>query len=285
MIARFLARLIRGSAVVDRGAQRFDQLRSLLVLAFASDRLLHQYNELAFSGTSAFRPDSAGFREGLFHWEQSLVERFLPAAPADVLVGGAGGGREPFALAAMGYRVVAFDPARPLVAMMRARAAREFPDAIEAYDGIYADLPMLRGPSPAEAIDLRLRSPFQAGVLGWASFSHLTGDDERVAALAAMAALVNGPLVVSYFAANAAPGGHGGGILGALRRRAHRRGRAIFAPAIGFARLLEEGEIEQFAARAGLAVQFEDALNAWPHAVLVRRDAPQASGTGGTGGR
>ena len=110
-VSAWLARGVHFSNIVDRTSRRFDRLRSALLVAFASDSFLDEYNALTYGLENSYRADSAAFRRGLFDWEERAVERFFPRPPARVLVGGAGGGREAFALHEKGYTVVAFDPA------------------------------------------------------------------------------------------------------------------------------------------------------------------------------
>jgi SAM-dependent methyltransferase len=61
--------------------------------------------------------------QGLRPYEAAVVRRFL-AAPGRVLVVGAGGGRELFALETLGFEVAGVDISEPLVAAARAEAAR-----------------------------------------------------------------------------------------------------------------------------------------------------------------
>src|SRR5204863_8381274 len=101
------ARFLLATRSVDRGFRLFDRLRSEMVLAVASDRTLDRFNDLAYASASDYDPESSSFRAYLFPWEERVVERFFPAPPARVLVGGAGSGREAFALVERGYEVTA----------------------------------------------------------------------------------------------------------------------------------------------------------------------------------
>jgi hypothetical protein len=266
------ARAVHATLAVDRAAQRFNQWRSRLVLAFASESFLEAYGEAAFSKAPAYRADSAAFRQGLFDWEEIAIRRFFPAPPAHILVGGAGGGREPFALAAMSYSITAFDPALALVQTMRSRAAAERTTGLRAFYGGYEHLPVLPTRGDVPGADLRQLEPFDAAILGWASFSHLTNDERRVDALRQMAALTRGPILVSYFSTMAEGGTDSAstGIRGALARRAGRWGRAMFAPGIGFARLLSTDDLEAMAGRANLRVMHVEREANFPNAILVR---------------
>ena len=65
------------------------------------------------------RPPSA---RTSFRGRKRCFERYFPPPPAHILVGGAGGGREAFALLERGYRVTAFEPSEALAASMAAAA-------------------------------------------------------------------------------------------------------------------------------------------------------------------
>jgi hypothetical protein len=270
-VTRLLARLLLLSRIVDRGYRYFDRLRSTVVLAAASDEFLDAYNAVAYSRTAAYVPGEAEFRRGLFEWERQAIARYFPRPPARVLIGGAGGGREPFALVEQGYEVVAFDPAEHLVAAMRGAAPQAM---LQAYRGGYADLPRLRDAGDA-VIDLAAGPPFDAAILGWSSFSHLRSDAERVYALRAVGALTNGPVLVSYFGdpsrGDAAPA-TGGGLKGWLQRRAMRRGRSVFSVQIGYYRVLKHAEVIEHARQAGLRVLGEAPDENFPYVILSRGD-------------
>ena len=273
-LTRFGARLVHSTTLIDRAYRRFDHLRSLLVLAFASESFLEAHCKLAYSAATTYRADSPDFRRGFFLWERQAVRDFFPAPPARVLLGGAGGGREAYALIEMGYTVVAFDPAPVLAASMREKARAEYSGLLDAYCAGYEDLPIMPATPDSPPVDLGKLPPFDAAILGWSSFSHLILDSARIAALTGFAALTRGPLLVSYFSEQAqlVPVPSGGGPLNALRRRAFRRGNAMFTTGIGYARLISEGELKEIAGRAGLRVVHVDSESGWPHAILRRAE-------------
>lgn len=275
-MTRLLARLLLLSRIVDRGYRYFDRLRSTVVLAAASDELLDAYNALAYSRTAAYVPGEREFRRGLFDWERQAIERYFPPAPARVLVGGAGGGREPFALLERGYVVVAFDPADRLVTAMTAAAPSS---ALQAYRGGYAELPRLRGAGNT-VVDLGSGPPFDAAILGWSSFSHLRSDAERVHALRAVGVLTDGPILVSYFGdpSTTETGWEGGGgVKGWLKRRALRRGRSVFSVQIGYYRVLRHSEVIDHARQAGLQVLGAAPDENFPYVILSRTGATESS--------
>jgi hypothetical protein len=175
-----------------------------------------------------------------------------------VLIGGAGGGREALALAANGYHVTAFEPSVRLARSMAAAASAEGRD-VGTFVGRYEDLPLLF-PCDADSPPVRLDSlgSFDAGVLGWTSYSHIRTGARREEALRAMAAACRGPVLLSFFPATS-------------------EGRDAFSTSIGFYHRSDENEIRRAAERAGLHVWYltmEDMDGRWPYAVVARSPRP-----------
>jgi hypothetical protein len=248
------ARIVRSTVMVDRGYRLFDRLRSRSVLACAPDAFYDVYNDLTYSRQAIYRADAPNFRSKLFEFEERAIAEFFPPPPGPVLVGAAGGGREAFALARRGYRVVAFEPAQS-VANSMVRARGEYP--IETLIGRYEDLPFATSlTQPPVAIDLRSRAPFAAAIMGWVSFSHLRSDECCIDALRRIGHLTSGPVLVS-----AHPGDNSIG----------------FAVAMGFYRGLTSAAIGALAERAGLAVVHLDEGDNWPYAVLHATLPPPVS--------
>ena len=107
-------------------------LRTELLLAGADAPTRDAVNALVFSAEDTYAPGGPTFTRGLFAWEREALAH--PAFPRGgrLLLGGAGGGRELVALAAMGYTVDAFEPAGALLAAL---AAQNFVLAITAQGG------------------------------------------------------------------------------------------------------------------------------------------------------
>src|SRR5262245_32803917 len=167
--------MIFATGIVDYAYSVFVYLRSKIVLACAPDALYDAYNDFAYNRQKNFRAGSDGFIKISFPWEKQAISRYFPPPPGTVLVGASGGGREALALARQGYRVVAFDPARVLVASL-ANIGSAFP--IETFLGGYEDLPLVNSLSqPPITMDLRARAPFAAAVIGYGSISHLRSDE------------------------------------------------------------------------------------------------------------
>jgi hypothetical protein len=272
---RFLARIIRVSTIVDRAARRFDQVRSVLVTRCASRSVLDAYNDLAYERTPIYRAGTRQFRETLFNWEAEAIAGAFPDPPGRVLVGGAGGGREAFALAARGYEVVAFEPSAGLARSMVQHAPLGV--SVDALIGRYEELPWLTDAATGASVDVRLRGPFAAVLLGWASFSHLRTRAARVAALRVLGELTTGPLVLSFYTRRprSTPAS------GLWPRLAYVLGIQfegdLFTPYVGFYHLSDPTELADEVGEAGLAIlqgSFDELDGRWPY-LVVRRGSGQ----------
>jgi hypothetical protein len=268
------ARLILASRSLDQGYRLLDRIRSELVLAFASDATLDRFNDLAYSSSSEYDPRSSGFRAYLFPWEEHVVDRFFPPPPARVLVGGAGSGREAFALLEQGYEVVAFDPSPALVRLMAAHAPAG--SKLEAYRGSYEELPIL-APVTGNGKPLHLTDlpAFDASLIGWGSYSHLRTTEHRIGTLRAFGAATDGPVVVSFLQlVSHSSLRRWAELRRSLRARAGRQPGDAFSVNIGFYHVFEDQEVHDLASRARLDVihfNRDDRETNWPHAVLKRR--------------
>jgi hypothetical protein len=124
---------------------------------------------------------------GLYRFEQRMVERFFPKPPARILAHGVGGGRELIALLAAGYTVEAHEPV-PRLAAAAAKLAQErgYPNAV----GVQRIQDWARdAPTPVDAV-----------FLGWATYSHLLLQADRLLALRAFrAACPRGPVLMSFY--------------------------------------------------------------------------------------
>jgi SAM-dependent methyltransferase len=271
--AAWLARLVRATRVVDRGYRQFDRLRSRMVLAFASERVLRGYNDLAYGRSDCYlvRANEAS----LLPWEEQALERFFPPPPAHILVGGAGSGREAVVLVQRGYRVLAFEPSAPMVRLM-VRSAGALGGALQAFRAAYEDLPRLAPGDGGPPVDLSRFQAFDAALLGLSSFSHLVTDAERLRALQQVAGVTRGPIVVSFFLqpGPTAVSPHGtrpppGRIRRAIAEWLPATGDDAFSVEIGYFHTFSRDEFEALAGRASLRVVHFDADGNWNHAVLA----------------
>lgn len=204
-------------------------------------------------------------REGLFEWEAAWFARDLPAAPANVLVGGCGTGRELRWLAAHGYEATGFDPVADPTAgpILRAR---------------YEDL--LRPDHPA-TVALWARAPFDAIVLGWGSFSHVPRATQRLAILRALHSLTEGPVLLSYWSTRMQRR-----LVGRARSLGESLGNRLRAPAggdtsaadcvaphCGYAHCFSEPELAALAGQAGYRATCH--TDVYGHATLTPMTRPR----------
>jgi hypothetical protein len=262
----WVVRLILLTRTVDFAFKCFDRLRSKLVLALASDAVLDRFNDVAYGKVQDYRPDSKSFRAYLFPWEEHVIDRFLPPPPARVLVGGAGGGREVFALAKRGYEVVAFEPSQKLAETMAASCTGGMRVAV--YRARYEDLPALLpvGRQGTEAY-LDCMEKFDAALLGWGSFSHLKTEQRRIEVLQAFARVTGGPVVVGFLFF----GTDGQTEPGRLSRIGKRGPGDNFSIDIGFYHEISRSEFVALSNKAGLEIVYlntDSRDTNWPHAVV-----------------
>jgi len=157
------ARRTRTSLLIDKAYLFFDRVRARAIPRLVSDAVIDAYNDLAYGETQAYRADCSTFRRGLFGWEEQATRCFFPPAPARVLIGGADGGREAFALGGMGYEVVASEPSVRLATTMLEGTPEGM--NIRAFRARYEELPMLRSLRAGTADeDLGRLAPFDAAI-------------------------------------------------------------------------------------------------------------------------
>jgi SAM-dependent methyltransferase len=265
LLSRVAARVILSTLIVDRLFDRLDRLRSRVVGRLASDAVLEAFNDLTYGQQKVYEAGSAAFRADLFNWEANLLDRVMPPPPGRILVGGAGGGREAFALAERGYEVTAFEPspalARSMADQAAARSAR-----VEPLIGRYEQLPRLRSMRDASVVDLEERPRFDGAILGWTSYSHLRSRAARVSTLRAFARVTDGPVALSFYFERQAPrpAGRAARVLDAIGLSG---GLDRFTPHVGFFHLSRREELEAEIADAGLRLldaSWDDSDGRWP---------------------
>jgi len=196
-------RLLRGWALQSRKVQYLTRRIEDAVTVWTGailNGLLRDAEKEALSidlYDASFRPDND--HQGLYEWEQQWFERRLPAAPASILIGAAGAGREVCALRELGYRVHAFEPCASAFELCQIKVGSEFVEQA-SYRDLVATI--LRG----ERTRLRLGSEakFDAVLLGWGSFGHALQRADRLELLRACDILApTGPILLSIFEPNA----------------------------------------------------------------------------------
>jgi SAM-dependent methyltransferase len=270
---RASVQFIRLGDVLDNAYLVLRKIRSELVLSFASDRVLERYSQEAYARGRRYQTDADTFDRHLFVWEARAIDRYFPPPPARVLVGGAGGGREAFALAARGYRVVAFEPSVALVGKL-AKAA-EICEHVGVFRGRYEDLPMIYRMGGAGPVDLNALGEFDAAIVGWTSFTHLRHETDRIATLRHFARATDGPILVSFLIGPERPA-RARTRLSARRLlpiRLHADRGDYFYQSVGYVHRFTLTEIEAVISRSGLeVVQLRTDGLEYPHAVLQVRE-------------
>jgi SAM-dependent methyltransferase len=193
------------------------------------------------------RPNTAG----LMTWEQELADRFIPHG-ANVLVVGAGSGRDLVALAERGCRVTGIEPSSGALALARRTLAdRRLTAAL--VEGFFEDA--------------AIGGAFDAVLFSYYCYSCVPESRRRIAALAKAAALLKpgGHVIVSH-ANQAAPGPvliALARVMGALSRSDWRMepGDRLWdngggRPSYSYSHAFGPGEVEREAAAAGLRCVF-----------------------------
>ena len=172
-----------------------------------------------------------------FDWETAWWAEALPPAPASVLIGGAGTGREVRALQAAGYEVHACDPVPAAAAALavllgpgRAACAR------------HEDTSRWPGPARLDAV-----------IFGWGSLTHVLDADDRRRILQAAAARTHGPILASVWIRDAFPV-----VPGRAVTFGHRLGRGVArARGLALAHLQASPDLEGFAPWCGFGHRFD----------------------------
>jgi hypothetical protein len=129
--------------------------------------------------------DPQNQRSGLLPFEERMLERFFPRPPARILLHGAGGGRELGALQARGYDVTAFEPV---------------PALVDAANREYAAGSDMVQCASVQDWDRWLGGQYDGVFTGWALWTHLIRESDRLSALRAFSEVCpRGPVLLSFF--------------------------------------------------------------------------------------
>jgi hypothetical protein len=201
----------------------------------------------------------------VFAWEESWWAAQLPAAPARVLLGGAGSGREARWLSAAGYSVHAFEPAAYCLPQLRAAVGARG----AAHCASFADLVGGRCAWCAPRYD--------AVLLGWGAISHVLGQAAQLALLRALAARCpDGPILLSFHlhgereperqSRAQALGARAGALIARARSLPAPPTRERFFGHAGFSHIFSERELQQLAGELGRQLALNE--GPYPHATL-----------------
>lgn len=109
---------------------------------------LNEITRFAYTGASGFESEEFNLYAGLWPWEAEAIRKFFVDC-RNILVAGAGGGREVIALSKLGFNVTAFDFSDDLTNACRRNTEKagvtapvfdappdRLPDGLDVYDGI-----------------------------------------------------------------------------------------------------------------------------------------------------
>lgn len=248
-VSRFARAHARVSVAAHRAVQAADGVVAGLLDAALTAEEKTRLGVSLYDGAPHYRAEGA-----LHSWERRWFERVLPPAPARVLVGGCGAGREIGALTDRGYVVGGFEPAASLLrlAVSRHPSATLWQDTYESW----AD-------RSGEGSD------YDAIVLGWGSLSHVLSPSARVTVLrAAVARCPEGPILASYWVKTTDPAAARarriGAWLGARLGDGMESGDA-YLPNTGFVHMFDEDELVGLASQIGRTATFEGGPSDYPH--------------------
>lgn len=149
--------------------------------------------------------------------------------------------------------------------------------AVKVFCAGYDDLPHLSPAKPGNAMaNLEDMSTFDAAIVGWGSFSHLTSRESRVRALKAFAKSTKGPIVVSFLSFR--PSANTTRLETAAvpsREFQSRSWQCLFRIHRFLSRDAHEARIVDIAHQSGLKIvhlNTDGRDTNWPHAVLLAGD-------------
>ena len=265
--------------LILRGASGYGRIHGALVvrLGVASGALeTFLWQALTLEEKASLALEMYGHRSTvgpvrLYPWEEHWYRCELPPAPAHILVGGAGSGREMLALLAAGYTVSGFEPAVSLCESAR----RQLPGHVQfwrlSYEGLIA--------APVDAPPARY-APYDAVLLGWGSFSHVLDPSLRERLIRVIDQLSpTGPLLLSFLLeASTQPN------KGKWQRRSEHWGRQVarvrglaptttapdrLFPHAGFVHQFSRNEVESLAALVGRTARWGQDGREYPHCSFV----------------
>jgi len=158
--------------------------QAIIWLGLLDDGDLLRATDLYYSSTTIYATQDYNLL-GLQAWERVAVERWFPRQ-GRILVTSMGGGREVYGLAKLGFQVEASEPNEQLAA----HASRWLEN-----QGVKASI------LPGEYLAPQREGAYDGVLLGWASYTHMVGREQRIAFLKNVrAAMKTGaPVLLSFF--------------------------------------------------------------------------------------
>lgn len=239
----------------------FDAFTSELMVAAVPREYWHELTVSLYSDNRLLY--SVHHHERLFDWERRVIESHFPPAPARILVGACGSGREMAQLARRGFDVAGFDPS--LAGLKRARARIDRSRLLALRPGTYEEL--ARG----DMTEIEGEAPYDAVLLGWGSLGHVADPAVRQALFGRLRTLCPaGPVLCSWI--RKPPEGPHRTRLRALLRAVglERQSESdAFRALVGFYSALDAADIEQLARAADLEIV--ELGDQGPYALLAPR--------------
>lgn len=151
---------------------------------------LHALDALYYDRSKMYHQEAFN-RQGLFSWEQRMIDAYFRDA-SRVLVGGAGGGREMLALRRLGYEVEGFECNPRLAA---------FANALLRAEGARPNVHVVPRDAGYEGA-----APYDGVVVGWSAYMLIQGRQRRVAFLQQLRAQMRerAPILLSFYARSGA---------------------------------------------------------------------------------
>lgn len=131
---------------------------------------------------------------GLFSWEENMINSFFPKPPSKVLVGGAGAGRELKVLSNRGYFISAFEPLCKSASLAKQVVPKKqlLSFSISGYEDLIS----------GRLKEVEDFAPYDAVILGWSSFTHILDKEVQRLTLEKVRKLCpQGPILLSWLRA------------------------------------------------------------------------------------
>lgn len=163
---------------------KLDVFNEAFWLAFLSPKKMNALTFAKYRRDKVYRRDETT-RKGLFNWEQTILDQYIPKNELIIIIG-AGGGRETYSLLKSGYSVQAFEAVPEMVNYANNFFKKE---GLQVFFNLLPinTVPTVKG---------------NVWWLGWGLYTHLFGRDNRVCFLKEVRAnLLNddGIIVISYW--------------------------------------------------------------------------------------
>lgn len=282
---RVLALCAQGHARIVEGLDRLTDVSTRVFGGFLDAALtIEERGEL---GIALYDRRATGpQRTGLAHWERAWFDSELPQAPARILVGAAGTGREVAELRRRGLEVDAFEPSARSVDSAGAPAGTSSRIRVGRYEDLSASVLDARRTPLSPIAGVR----YDAILLGWGSLSHVLAARERDRLFAACRWLCpEGPVLASFWFDEGGTtsrwsraerlGRRLGTTVSWMRGAPVERTGDAYSPRLGFCHSFTETELKHLAESRGYRMELR--TGPYAHATFRPKGPSTALGAGG----